>query len=113
MVAVLGAGGTRMICPSCKENRAHRSHRRNFKDRIVALISMKPYRCHTCNHRFYAYRDGETSPRLRTAEEIRIMRLRRKMRWKKSRVELAAYGICSIIVAAVIYYLIQQRVTGG
>jgi hypothetical protein len=112
MVAVLGAGGASMICPHCKENRAHRSHRQNFKDRIMALFSMKPYRCHACNRRFYAYRDGETSPKLRTAEEIRIMRLRRKIRWRKSRIELAAYAICSIIVAAVIYYLIQQRVSG-
>jgi len=101
-----------MICPKCKEDRAHRSHRAGIRDRILHFFSQIPYRCHACNHRFYAYRDGETSPRLRTAEEIRIMRLRRKMRWKKSRIELAAYAICSIIVAAVIYYLIQQRVTG-
>lgn len=101
-----------MICPKCKVNQAHRSHRTGFKDRIVAWFSVKPYRCHACNHRFYAYRDGETSSRLRSAEEIRIMRLRRKIRWKKSRVELVAYGICTLIVAAMIYYLIQQRVSG-
>ena len=41
------------------------------------------------------------------------MRLRRKMRWKKSRVELLAYAICSVVLAALIYYLIQQRMGGG
>jgi len=101
-----------MICPQCRENRAHRSHRQGIKDRIVGWFSVKPYRCHSCNRRFYAYRDGETSPKLRTAEEIRIMKLRRKIRWRKSKVELIAYAICSLIVAFMIYYLIQQRVTG-
>lgn len=100
-----------MICPKCGENKAHRSHRQNLKDRILGWFSKKPYRCHACNLRFYAFRDGETSPKLRTAEEIRIMKLRRKIRWKRSRVELIAYAICSILVAAMIYYLIQQRIT--
>jgi hypothetical protein len=102
-----------MICPKCKESRAHRSHRLGVKDTIAAWFAIKPYRCHACNNRFYAYREGETSPKLRTAEEMRIMRLRRKMRWKKSRVELLAYAICSVVLAALIYYLIQQRMGGG
>ena len=75
----------------------------------MGWVAVKPYRCHACNRRFYAYRDGETSSRLRSAEERRIMALRRKIRWKKSKVELAAYAICSVLVAVVIYYLIQQR----
>jgi hypothetical protein len=112
MVAVLGAG-TRVTCPNCKENKAHRSHRQGIRDWIMAWFAVKPYRCHGCKHRFYAYRDGETSPRLRTAEERRIMQLRRQIRWKQNRTELVAYAICSVIIAFVIYYLIQQRVVSG
>jgi hypothetical protein len=101
-----------MICPNCKASKAHRSHRTGIKDRVAAWFSVKPYRCQACSHRFYAYREGETSPRLRSSEEMRILKLRRKIRWKKTRVELVAYAICSVIVAFMIYYLIQQRVTG-
>ncbi len=102
-----------MICPKCKENKAHRSHRSGTADRIRSWIAIKPYRCHACNHRFYAYRDGESSSRLRTTEERRIMALRRKIRWRKSRVELMGFAIGSVLVAVVIYFLIQQRVGGG
>jgi hypothetical protein len=50
---------------------------------------------------------------LRTTEERRIMALRRKIRWRKSRVELMGFAIGSVLVAVVIYFLIQQRVGGG
>lgn len=98
-----------MTCLKCGKSRAHRSHR-TLKDWALSLFSYKPYRCHECQHRFYAYRDGEKSAKLRTSEERRILKLRRSMRWKKTRGELLLYAISSLIFLAILYYIIQQRI---
>jgi hypothetical protein len=71
---------------------------------------MIPYRCAACEKRYYAFQAGEKSDRMRTREEQKIMRLRRRMKWKRSRRELLAFGIASAIAVIVVYYLIQQRV---
>ncbi len=99
-----------VICPNCKEDRAHRSHRSGLKDFVMASMQRRPYRCHACKTRFYAYLDGEKSPKLRTAEERRIMQLRRSIRWRHSKKELTLYLLATLALAATIYYLIQQRV---
>ena len=99
-----------MICPKCKENRAHRSHRAGLKDRFLRLFQQIPYRCHGCNQRFYAYRSGERSSKLRTHEEMKIMQLRRRIRWKRSRRELAVYGLAALVLIAIVYEALQQRI---
>ena len=71
---------------------------------------LRPYRFHHCGARFYAFRDGEQSPKLRTAEERRILELRRRLRWKRSKKELILYLMAGLFLAASIYYLIQQRI---
>jgi uncharacterized membrane protein len=99
-----------MTCPKCGEARAHRSHRSGLKDRVYRLFRMTPYRCRACERRFYAYLAGEKSDRMRTREEQKIMRLRRRIKWRRSRRELLAFGSATAILVLVIYYLIQQRV---
>lgn len=76
----------------------------------MSWLSLKPYRCHDCHHRFYAFRGGEESPNLRTPEERRIMKLRRSIHWRRNRAELFLYGIGSLIFLAILYYLIQQHI---
>jgi hypothetical protein len=100
-----------MTCPKCGEQRAHRSHRAGIKDRFMRLFQLIPYRCKNCSVRFYAYRAGERSSRLRTNEERKIMQLRRRLRWKRSRRELIAYGFGALLLLAVIYTLVQQRIS--
>ena len=99
-----------MTCPKCGEERAHRSHRSGVKDYFYRLFRMIPYRCRACGRRFYAYMAGEKSDRMRTREEQKIMQLRRKIKWRRSRRELLAFGSATAILVLVIYYLIQQRV---
>src|ERR1700683_1741263 len=98
-----------MTCPKCGKSSAHRSHRSSF-DWAVSWLSFKPYRCRDCRHRFYAFRAGETSSKLRTPEERRIMKLRRSIRWRRTRGELILYGIGSLIFLAILLYLVQQHV---
>jgi hypothetical protein len=99
-----------MICPKCNENRAHRSRRSGFKDWVASLAFRVPYRCRACKARSYIYMHGEESLRLRTPEERRVIKLRRSLRLKKYKRELIAYGIGSLILAAILYYVFQQRI---
>ena len=77
---------------------------------MVSWFAFKPYRCGQCHHRFYVYKEGVESDKLRTLEERRVIKLRRSIKWKRTRGELLLYAIGSLIFIAILYYLIQQRV---
>ena len=47
--------------------------------------------------------------KLRTPEERRVIKLRRTLRSQKLKRELIGYGISSIILLVLLYYLFQQR----
>jgi hypothetical protein len=34
---------------------SRRSHRRGWTDAVLALVALRPWRCRTCEHRFYAW----------------------------------------------------------
>ena len=76
----------------------------------MRIFEMIPYRCRKCSKRFYAYRAGEKSSKLRTAEERKIMELRRRLAWKRSKRELVVYVAAALILLAIIYSAIQQRI---
>ena len=38
------------------------------------------------------------------------MKIRRKYKWKQSKRQLLAYGICVIVLVGVLYLLMQQRI---
>jgi hypothetical protein len=99
-----------MTCIKCGETKAHRSHRRGIRDLLYGLFQYIPYRCRSCGVRFYAYRAGERSDRMRTREERKIMHLRRRIRWKRTRRELAVFGVAAFLLVFLVYYLLQQRI---
>jgi len=45
-----------MICPQCRSANVFRSHRDGLMDYILTVSSLRPWRCHTCDNRFYAWR---------------------------------------------------------
>ena len=45
-----------MICPQCRSSHCFRSHRRGVFDGAVTAIGLRPWRCRTCDYRFYAWR---------------------------------------------------------
>jgi hypothetical protein len=98
-----------VTCPKCNQQRAHRSHRSGLKDHLYRYLHYIPYRCKDCKARFYAYRAGETSSRMRTREEQKIMRLRRRIKWKRSKRELAIYLAGALLAGVTIFYLLQPR----
>jgi predicted Zn-ribbon and HTH transcriptional regulator len=51
-------------CPHCRSEQIRRSQRRGFVERgPLTLLSVKPFRCKDCRHRFFRWpvtRDGLT-----------------------------------------------------
>ncbi len=45
-----------MICPQCRSVNCFRSHRGGVCDFLFSLIGLRPWRCHTCDRRFYGWR---------------------------------------------------------
>lgn len=45
-----------MICPQCRSADCYRSHRDGVPDLLATFIGFRPWRCHTCDRRFYARR---------------------------------------------------------
>lgn len=45
-----------MICPQCRSADCFRSHRSGVLDFMGTVIRLRPWRCHTCDLRFYAWR---------------------------------------------------------
>jgi phage FluMu protein Com len=45
-----------MICPQCRSANCFRSHRDGALDFTFTLMGCKPWRCHSCDRRFYAKR---------------------------------------------------------
>ncbi len=82
-------------------------------DRLYRLFQMIPYRCRTCKRRFYSFRGGEQSTRMRTHEERKIMQLRRRLKWKRTKRELIVYGFAALLVALVIYFITRPTTPQG
>jgi hypothetical protein len=56
-----------MICPACGSTKVHRSHRKWY-ERPMKLIGVRPFRCHSCQHRFFSGKAERTTAKVRTQE---------------------------------------------
>jgi hypothetical protein len=48
-------GRKSLLCPACQSDSPRRSRRRSVKDHIVGATLLRPWRCRSCNLRFYAW----------------------------------------------------------
>jgi hypothetical protein len=94
-----------MTCPKCNASDVRPSREAGLGDRAASWVLLKPYRCLACNRRFRAYTSPMDSNMLRK-------RLQKARRSKATRRELVMYGIASVILAAIIYFIVQQRLSG-
>ncbi len=78
----------------------------------MRMLNKTPYRCHACKVRFYVYRDGEDSG-LRSPEEQRIIRIRRKYKWKQTKKQLFAFTLSAVLLLVAIYFIVQERIPRG
>jgi hypothetical protein len=44
-----------MICPECQSELTRRSHRRGIVDLMLTFSGLRPWRCRSCEERFYAW----------------------------------------------------------
>jgi len=44
-----------MICPQCRSADCFRSRRSNLRDYLLTPLKLRPWRCHTCDFRFYGW----------------------------------------------------------
>lgn len=99
-----------LICPKCKTDQAHRSHRRGFKEHLAGLFGMRAYRCRGCGHRFLRYRYAVEPPEPRAASKEReVQATRNAIRWKRKRRELLVYGFGLALFVVFLYYITRER----
>jgi hypothetical protein len=98
-----------MICPKCKSDRGHRSHRQGVKEYVGGLFQYYPYRCRGCGHRFFVS-SSETAEEP-TATETEIRATRSKYQRKQHRREFLLYGSALLIYVGFLYYI--TRYHGG
>jgi hypothetical protein len=48
--------GVTMICPQCRSDNCFRSHRDGIFDFVLTAVGLRPWRCHSCERRFHAWR---------------------------------------------------------
>src|ERR1700722_2984157 len=56
VASLRGAPRKKMICPQCRSADCFRSHRDGALDFLLSVADLKPWRCHSCDRRFYAWR---------------------------------------------------------
>jgi hypothetical protein len=42
-------------CPQCSSHHVRRSRHRRVWEKLLGLLTIRPYRCHGCNFRFFAW----------------------------------------------------------
>ncbi len=104
-----------MLCPKCKIDTAHRSHRVGLREHLTSIVGYVPYRCRQCSHRFLTFRYSvpePLSPPARGAEK-EIAATRGSLRRKQRRHELVLYGSALALFVVILYYLTREPSMGG
>jgi hypothetical protein len=100
-----------MLCPKCKTDHAHRSHRAGLGERVASLVGYRPYRCHKCGLRFLSFRYSLPEPVPGAEREIAATQgsLRRGQR----RREFLLYGSALTVFIVILYYLTREPSIGN
>ena len=100
-----------MLCPKCKTDHAHRSHRHGLFEYSVAIAGYYPYRCGHCNMRFVRFRysplEKVASAHPGVEREIQATRLATKR--KRSRREWLIYGVAVALFLVFLYYITRDQ----
>lgn len=103
-----------MLCPKCKADRAHRSHRDGLGEHLASVAGFFPYDCHACKHRFLRHRES-TSDKARpgnTAVEREISATRSAAAWKRKQREILLYGMALLLFVVILYFLTREPAPG-
>jgi hypothetical protein len=104
-----------MLCPKCKNDHAHRSHRAGLSERLAGIVGYRPYRCHSCSHRFLSFRSSlpepDAPPVLDAEKEIAATR--GSLRRKQKRREVLLYGSALTVFVVILYFLTREPSIGN
>ena len=96
-----------MLCPKCKTDSAHRSHRAGLKEQLSSIAGYKPYRCRNCKHRFLSLRFAgalPASPETRGVER-EISHTQGSIRWRRKKRDLMLYLAALVVFGFILYFL--------
>jgi len=99
-----------VLCPKCKTDHAHRSHRRGWFENSASLFRYYPYRCSQCNYRFLKKREevGEPLGAEQPGErEIRATRASNN-RSRRQR-NFAIFSAAVLIFLGFLYLITRER----
>jgi hypothetical protein len=104
-----------MLCPKCKTDRAHRSHRAGWRDHLAHMVGFRPYRCRECSHRFLNFRYSLPEPAVAPAQgaEREIAATRTSLRRKQKRREFFLYGSALTVFVVILYFLAREPSIGN
>jgi hypothetical protein len=97
-----------LLCPKCKTDHAHRSHRRGLIEYGVAVAGFYPYRCQECHLRFLRFRYAPIAEEP-IGVEREIKATRGAIKAKRKRRELLLYGVAVVLFLAFLYYITRDR----
>ena len=103
-----------MVCPKCKVDHAHRSHRKGL-EHIAALLGYYPYRCRECGHRFlhFRYADSPSLPGRHSEAEREIRSTRTRIRWQRKKRVFLLYGFGALVFLGFLYFITRPGVLSG
>ena len=104
-----------MLCPKCKNDRAHRSHRSGVTEHLASLLTYYPYRCRECQHRFLLsrYASIETPPSTQHRSTEREIRATRKAKdWQRKKRHFTIYAVALLLFLAFLYLVTRDRNAG-
>jgi len=96
-----------MLCPKCKVDHAHRSHRNGLVERLGGLFGYYPYRCRECGHRFLHFRYAALPEGAgkRSEAEPEVRSTRPSIRWKRKKRAILLYGVSALVFLGFLYYI--------
>lgn len=99
-----------MICPKCKTDQAHRSHREGWKDYVVSFFDYYPYLCKECKHRFFQVRHAPPKTTGKpNSTETKIRATRSRHVWRRKRREFLLYGWALVLVLVLVYFITRDH----
>ncbi len=101
-----------MLCPDCRLESAHRSHRRGFTDYALSLLGWRPYRC-KCGARFRARENAPVESRHAKSigSEIRATRAAAARGLKRR--QFVLWAAAGGLFFAFLFYLTRDRSSGA
>jgi len=103
-----------MLCPKCKIDHAHRSHRKGL-EHLAGLMGYYPYRCRECGHRFlhFRYADPPEASGRRSEAEREIRSTRGRIRWQRKKRALMLYGFGALVFLGFLYFITRPGALTG